>query len=208
MGDIVALVEKAAQEIDMKKAADMAAKMKKGQFDLDDLADQLSQMKKLGGMKGIMGMLPGMGKLKGQLDGLDEKIFDRQIAIVRSMTAKERRKPELLAASRKRRIAAGSGTRVEDVNKLLKMHRQMADMMKMMGKKKGGLFGGLGSMLGGGMPQIDPAELEAMAKSGQLPGGMGGLGGMGGGMPTLPKGMGLPGMGLPKGPLPPGFRKK
>jgi signal recognition particle subunit SRP54 len=208
MGDIVALVEKAAQEIDVKKAADMAAKMKKGQFDLDDLADQLSQMKKLGGMKGIMGMLPGMGKLKGQLDGLDEKIFDRQIAIVRSMTAKERRKPDLLAASRKRRIAAGSGTRVEDVNKLLKMHRQMADMMKAMGKRKGGLFGGLGSMLGGGMPQVDPAELEAMAKSGQLPGGLGGLGGMGGGMPTLPKGMGLPGMGLPKGPLPPGFRKK
>ena len=210
MGDIVALVEKAAQEIDMKKAADMAAKMKKGQFDLDDLADQLRQMKKLGGMKGIMGMLPGMGKFKGQLDGFDEKIFDRQIAIVRSMTVKERRKPELLAASRKRRIAAGSGTRVEDVNKLLKMHRQMADMMKMMGKKKGGLFGGLGSMFGGGS-QIDPAEIEAMAKSGQmpqLPPGLGGLGGMGGGMPTLPKGMGLPGMGMPKGPLPPGFGRK
>ncbi len=210
MGDIVALVEKAAQEIDVKKAAEMAAKMKKGQFDLNDLADQLGQMKKLGGMKGIMGMLPGMGKLKGQLDaaGLDDKIFDRQIAIVRAMTAKERAKPEILAASRKRRIAAGSGTRVEDVNKLLKMHRQMADMMKAMGKKKGGLFGGLGSMFGGGMPSIDPAELEAMAKSGQMPqlppGGLGGLGLP----PTLPKGMGLPGMGLPKGPLPPGFRKK
>ncbi len=208
MGDIVALVEKAAQEFDAKKAADMAAKMKKGQFDLDDLAEQLGQMKKLGGMKGIMGLLPGMGKLKGQLDGFDEKVFDRQVAIIRSMTAKERRKPELLAASRKRRVAAGSGTRVEDVNKLLKMHRQMADMMKAMGKnKKGGLFGGLGSMFGGGgMP--DPAELEAMAKSGQMPGlPPGGLGGMGG-MPTLPKGLGLPGMGLPKGPLPPGFRKK
>ncbi|MDK9697595.1 MAG: signal recognition particle protein [Siculibacillus sp.] len=208
MGDIVALVEKAAQEIDMKKAADMAAKMKKGQFDLDDLADQLGQMKKLGGMKGIMGMLPGMGKLKGQLDGFDEKVFDRQIAIIRSMTVKERRKPELLAASRKRRVAAGSGTRVEDVNKLLKMHRQMADMMKTMSKKKGGLFGGLGSLLGGGMPQMDPAELEAMAKSGQMPQLPPGFGGMGGGMPTLPKGMGLPGMGLPKGPLPPGFGKK
>ena len=207
MGDIVALVEKAAQEIDIKKAADMAAKMKKGQFDLDDLADQLGQMKKLGGMKGIMGMLPGMGKLKGQLDGFDEKVFDRQIAIIRSMTAKERRKPELLAASRKRRIAAGSGTKVEEINKLLKMHRQMADMMKAMGKKKGGLFGGLGGLLGGGMPQVDPAELEAMAKSGQMPQLPPGLGGMGG-MPTLPKGMGMPGMGLPKGPLPPGFRKK
>ena len=210
MGDIVALVEKAAAEIDVQKAAEMAAKMKKGQFDLDDLADQLGQMKKLGGMKGILGMLPGMGKIKGQLDaaGLDDKIFDRQIAIIRSMTQKERRKPELLAASRKRRVAAGSGTRVEDVNKLLKMHRQMADMMKAMGKKKGGLFGGLGSMFGGGMPQVDPAELEAMAKSGQMPqlppGGLGGLGLP----PTLPKGMGLPGMGLPKGPLPPGFRKK
>ena len=90
------------------------------------------------------------------------------------------------------------------------MHRQMADMMKMMGKKKGGLFGGLGSMFGGGS-QIDPAEIEAMAKSGQmpqLPPGLGGLGGMGGGMPTLPKGMGLPGMGMPKGPLPPGFGRK
>ncbi|WP_333826047.1 signal recognition particle protein [Pinisolibacter sp.] len=207
MGDIVALVEKAAAEIDIKKAADMAAKMKKGQFDLDDLADQLGQMKKLGGMKGIMGMLPGMGKLKGQLDGFDEKVFDRQIAIIRSMTAKERRKPEILAASRKRRIASGSGTRVEEINKLLKMHRQMADMMKAMGKKKGGLFGGLGGLLGGGMPQMDPAELEAMAKSGQMPQLPPGLGGMGG-MPTLPKGMGMPGMGLPKGPLPPGFRKK
>jgi signal recognition particle subunit SRP54 len=87
------------------------------------------------------------------------------------------------------------------------MHRQMADMMKAMGKKKGGLFGGLGSMFGGGMPQIDPAELEAMAKSGQMPQLPGGLGGLGL-PPTLPGGMGLPGMGLPKGPLPPGFRKK
>ncbi len=207
MGDIVALVEKAAQEIDIKKAADMAAKMKKGQFDLDDLADQLGQMKKLGGMKGIMGMLPGMGKLKASPAVFEKRFSPPKIAITRSTPPKEPRRRDLLAASRKRRIAAGSGTKVEEINKLLKMHRQMADMMKAMGKKKGGLFGGLGGLLGGGMPQVDPAELEAMAKSGQMPQLPPGLGGMGG-MPTLPKGMGMPGMGLPKGPLPPGFRKK
>ncbi len=221
MGDIVSLVEKAAQEIDIQQAAKAAQRMQKGQFDLDDLAEQLRQMQKLGGMKGIMGMMPGMGKMKGQLDaaGLDDRILKRQIAIIQSMTRKERTKPDLLNASRKRRVAAGSGTRVEDINRLIKMHRQMADMMKMMGKKKGGLLGGLGAMLGGGAPQIDPAQLEELAKSGKLPappGGMpgfpsGGLppmppgltGGMPGGFPGVPRG-GLPGLG-PKGPGFPGF---
>ncbi|MEJ1159784.1 signal recognition particle protein [Prosthecomicrobium sp. N25] len=219
MGDIVALVEKAAQELDIQKAAKAAQRMQKGLFDLDDFADQLRQMQKLGGMKGIMGMLPGMGKMAKQLDAaaLDDRIIKRQIAIITSMTKKERSKPELLNASRKRRVAAGSGTRVEDINRLLKMHRQMADMMKMMGKKKGGLLGGLGSLFGGG-PQIDPAQLEELARSGQLPmppGGAPGLppglppGGLGGaglppGFPGLPKGPGFPG---PKGPggLPGGF---
>ncbi|WP_181705044.1 signal recognition particle protein [Chthonobacter rhizosphaerae] len=220
MGDIVALVEKAAANIDAEKAAKMAARMGKGEFDLDDLAEQLKQMQKLGGMGGIMGLMPGMGKMKGQMAaaGLDDRFLKRQIAVIQSMTKKERAKPALLDAKRRRRIAAGSGTDVADVNKVLKMHRQMADMMKAMGKQKGGLFGGLGKMLGGGggMPDLanmDPAALEKMAKdmgmgggagglppglppglSKGLPPGLGGLPGMGG-MPRLP---GLPGMG--KGP--------
>jgi signal recognition particle subunit SRP54 len=212
MGDIVALVEKAAQEIDIQKAAKAAQRMQKGLFDLDDLSEQLKQMQKLGGMKGIMGLMPGMGKMKGQLDaaGLDDRFIKRQLAIISSMTKAERAKPEILAASRKRRIAAGSGTRVEDINRLLKQHRQMADMMKMMGKKKGGLLGGLGSMFGGGgMPDMDPAALEELAKSGKIPGmPQGGAGGLPGGLPPgLPGGMGLPKgfPGLPGGPKGPGF---
>lgn len=204
MGDIVALVEKAAQELDVQKAAKAAQRMQKGLFDLDDLAEQLGQMQKLGGMKGIMGLLPGMGKAMKQMEGanLDDRVIKRQIAIITSMTKKERQKPELLNASRKRRVASGSGTRVEDINRLLKMHRQMADMMKMMGKKKGGLLGGLGAMFGGGAPQIDPVQLEELAKSGKLPGMP--PGGMPGGMPPMPPG-GFGGMpGLPKGPGFPG----
>ncbi len=212
MGDIVSLVEKAAREIDQEKAAKMAARMQKGNFDLEDLADQLRQMEKLGGMSGIMGMMPGVGKLKKQLDGanIDDKVIKRQVAIIQSMTPQERRKPDLLKASRKKRIASGSGVDVADVNKLLKMHRQMADMMKQMGKGKGLLgkmMGGMG-LPGGGMPNIDPKELERMAQSGQLPGnlpgasggqmpglpgGLGGLGGLGG--PRLPGLGSLPGMG-------------
>jgi signal recognition particle subunit SRP54 len=219
MGDIVALVEKAAQDIDMQKAAKMAAKMQKGSFDLEDLRDQLGQMIKLGGLGGIMGMLPGVAKMKNQLAAanLDDKVLKRQIAIINSMTPRERKKPDLLNASRKRRIAAGSGTDVQDINKLLKSHRQMADMMKAMGKQKGGMMGGL---FGGGAPQIDPAALEEMAKSGKLPGlppgaslppGLPGgppgapppgLGGLPPGFPGLGGGRGpiLPGLGGPKGP--------
>jgi len=202
MGDIVSLVEKAAQNIDMEKAAKAAEKMRKGIFDLDDLADQLRQMEKIGGMSGMLGMLPGVGKIKKQLDGanIDDKMFKRQIAIISSMTAAERRNPDVLKASRKKRVAAGSGTKVEDVNRLLKQHRQMADMMKAMGKQKGGGMlgkmmgalggGGMGGMPPGGMPNIDPAQLEKLAKQ------MGG-GGMPGGLPPgLGKGVpGLPGLG-------------
>ena len=209
MGDIVSLVEKAAREIDQAETARMAEKMQKGIFDLQDLADQLRQMEKLGGMSGIMGMMPGVGKLKKQMSSanLDDKVIKRQVAIIQSMTPQERRKPELLKASRKKRIAAGSGVDVSDVNKLLKMHRQMADMMKQVGKGKGLLgkmMGGMGmpgagapgaGMPGGGMPQLDPKELEKMARSGQLPGGMPGLpGGLGSGFPGGP-GPKLPGMG-------------
>ena len=174
MGDIVSLVEKAAQNIDMEQAAKAAEKMRKGIFDLDDLADQLRQMEKIGGMSGMIGMMPGVGKMKKQIDGanLDDGMMKRQVAIISSMTKAERRNPDILKASRKKRIAAGSGTRVEEVNRLLKMHRQMADMMKAMGKRKGGgmlgkMMGALGGGMGGGMggmPNIDPAELEKLAK--------------------------------------------
>ncbi|MXN64827.1 signal recognition particle protein [Stappia sp. GBMRC 2046] len=212
MGDIVSLVEKAAQEFDADKAAKMAAKMKKGSFDLEDLAEQLKQMEKLGGMSGIMGMMPGVGKIKKQLDAanLDDKVVKRQVAIIQSMTPAERRRPELMKASRKKRVARGSGVDVADVNKLLKMHRQMADMMKQMGKGKG-LFGKLMGGMGGGMPQVDPKEIEKLAKSGQLPGGMPGGGGLPGGFPGagLPSGgmPGLPGLGGAKMPGLPGLGK-
>mgnify|MGYP000061876113 CR=1 FL=1 len=210
MGDIVSLVEKAAETIDAEKAAAMAKKMQSGKFDLNDLADQLRQMKKMGGMGGIMGMMPGMGKMKDQMAaaGMDDKIFDRQIAIIQSMTPKERSNPDVLKHSRKKRIAAGSGTNAAEINKLLKMHRQMADMMKSMKGKKGGgmmgkMMGGLAGKMGlpggmggmGGMPDLSkmsPKELEELQKQAQAAG----LGG--GGMPKLPGlggGPALPGMG-------------
>jgi len=163
MGDIVSLVEKAAETVNAEDAAKMAQKMKKGVFDLDDLKNQLLQMKKMGGMGGLMGMMPGMGKMKKQLAGanVDEKVFDRQVAIIQSMTKKERSTPNLLNASRRKRVAAGSGTSVQEINKLIKMHRQMADMMKKMSKGKGGLAGALGGMFGGGgMPNIDPSQMD------------------------------------------------
>jgi len=156
-------------------------------------------------------MLPGIGKMKAQLENanIDERIIKRQVAIIDSMTPKERRNPDILKASRKKRIAAGSGAKVEEVNKLLKMHRQMADVMKMMGGGKGrGMAGALGNMLGigkggmGGMPQPTPEQIEAMQKQ---------MGGGGGGLPPMPPGLsggkglpGLPGLG-PKGPGLPGL---
>jgi signal recognition particle subunit SRP54 len=213
MGDIISLVEKAAENIDAEKAAAMAAKMAKGKFDLDDLADQLRQMQKMGGMGGIMGLMPGMAGMKDKMAaaGLDDKLFGRQIAIIQSMTKAERANPDMLKHSRKKRIAAGSGTDAAAINKLLKMHRQMADMMKMMGGKgKGGMMkqmmgglagkmglGGLGGM--GGMPDlsnIDPKQLEALQKQAEAAG----LGKPGGGMPGLGGGLpgGLPGLGSAK----------
>src|SRR5271165_4413158 len=160
MGDIVSLVEKAAQSIDAAQAAKMAEKMRKGIFDLNDLSEQLVQIEKLGGMGGIMGMLPGVAKIKDQLASanLDEKFVKRQRAIVSSMTPKERRNPDILKASRKKRVAAGAGVNVEQVNRLLKQHRQMADMMKAMGGVgKRGVMGKLGQMMGlGNMPMPTP----------------------------------------------------
>ena len=216
MGDIVSLVEKAAETIDQEKAAAMARKMQAGKFDLNDLAEQLRQMQKMGGMGGIMGLLPGMGKMKDQLAaaGLDDKTFTRQIAIIQSMTPQERANPDILKHSRKKRIAAGSGTDAAQINRLLKMHRQMADVMKAMGgkgKKRGmmqALMGGMTQKMGlgglGGMPdpsRMDPKQLEALQKQmgaslpGGMPKGLPGLpgGGSPGGLPGLP-GSGLPGL--------------
>lgn len=215
MGDIVALVEKAAATIDAEKAARVAERMRKGAFDLADLRDQLEQMTKMGGMSGLLSLMPGIAKLKNKLAeaNLDERLIKRQVAIIDSMTPRERRNPDILKASRKKRIAAGSGTRVEDVNRLLKMHRQMADMMKAMGGAKRGPLAALGSMMGfgGGMPS--PEEMARLAEKmpGGAPGLPPGLPGSGGTLPptlpTLPPRLpgigGLPGLG--GGRLPPGF---
>ena len=149
MGDIVSLVEKASEEMDVEKAKKAAKKMAKGEFDMNDLADQFRQMRKMGGMGAILGMMPGMGKMKKAMDkagGLDDKEIVHQEAIISSMTKKERKSPKLLNASRKKRIARGSGTSVQEINKLIKAHRQMADMMKKMGK--------------GGMKGIGPAARQ------------------------------------------------
>ena len=210
-GDIVALVEKASQELDQAKAEKMARKLAKGQFDLDDLMGQLQQMKRMGGLQGIMGLLPGVAKMKAQMadSGVDDRMISRQEAIISSMTKAERKKPDLLNASRKRRIAAGAGVEVQDINRLLKQHRQMADMVKSLsrgGPKKmqqmaamlGGLGGGAGgpdmarlkAMGGGRMPEPSAEEMKALQDR---------LAGLGGGqMPNLPGG--LPGL--------PGFPKK
>jgi signal recognition particle subunit SRP54 len=154
MGDVVGLVEKAAENIDRDEAEKLAKKLQKGGFDLDDLAGQLKQLRKMGGMGGVMGMLPGIGKIKKQLEGanIDEKILKRQEAILSSMTKRERRNPKLLDGSRRRRIAAGSGTTVPEINRLLKQYQDMADMMKRMNKlgKKGLQRHGVQALLPGG----------------------------------------------------------
>ena len=204
MGDIISLVEKAATTIDAEKAARVAAKMRKGAFDLADLRDQLAQMQNMGGMSGLMSMLPGMAKMKNQLAerNLDETVLKRQMAIIDSMTPGERRNPEVLKASRKRRIASGSGTKPEDINKLLKMHRTMGDVMKAMGGAKRGPMAGLANMLGfgsGGMPSAEEMAKLAEKMPGGLPPGMPGAPGLPPtmpGRPSLPPNFpGLPGLG-------------
>ncbi len=183
MGDIVSLVEKAQETIEAEQAERMMRRMAKGRFNMNDLKMQLEQMLKMGGMEGVMGMMPGMGKMSKQMAGagLDDKMLKRQIALIQSMTKKERANPQILQASRKKRIAKGAGAQVSDLNKLLKMQRQMGDMMKKMGKMGKGkmLKQALGGMFGkgGDMPDMnDPAALEAAAKQlgtsmpGQLPG--------------------------------------
>lgn len=151
MGDIVSLVERAAESIDQAEAEKLAARMQKGQFSLEDYAQQLKQIGKMGGMSGLMGMLPGIAKVKAQLQdaNLDTGMLKKQAAIIGSMTVKERRQPEIIKASRKRRIAAGSGASVQEVNRLLKQFEDMRDMMKRMNKmgQKGMMRGGLASLL-------------------------------------------------------------
>ena len=163
-GDVVGLVERAAQVIDQEEAEAQAKKMLKGQFTLEDMADQIGQLRKMGDLKGLMGMMPGMGKMKKQIANadIDEKKIARQEAIIRSMTPKERKNPKLINGSRRKRIAAGSGTSVTEVNRLLKQFTQMSKMMKKMGKMGGkgglsGLLGGAGG--GGGMPDLPPGGL-------------------------------------------------
>ncbi len=136
MGDIVGFVEKAQEAFDEAEAKKFAQKMQKGHFDLDDLADQLKKISKLGGLSGLMGMLPGIGKIKDKIDeaGIDDKMVGRQLAIIGSMTLKERKNYKLLDASRKKRIAAGSGTDVAGVNRLLKQYQDMLQVMKRMNK--------------------------------------------------------------------------
>ena len=181
MGDVVSLVEKAAETIKVEEAEHLARKMAAGKFDLDDLRMQLRQMQQMGGLGMLAGMMPGMKKAKAAMasSGMDDKVLVHMDAIIGSMTAAERKRPELLNAKRKKRVAAGSGTEVQDVNKLLKMHQEMARAMKQI-KKMGGLKG-LGALfgkggLGGAMPGLGgPGGMGAMG------GGMSGLGGIGGG---------------------------
>ncbi len=171
MGDVVSLVERAAESIEADDAEAMAAKMAKGQFDMNDLRSQLKQMQKMGGMGALMGMIPGMKKAQAAManSGVDDRVLVRMDAIIGSMTPKERSKPELLQAKRKIRIAKGSGVTVQEVNKLLKMHQEMSSAMKRI-KKMGGMKG-LGALLGKG-------------------GGLGDMmGGGGGGIPGIPPGM-------------------
>jgi signal recognition particle subunit SRP54 len=155
MGDIVSLVEKAAETIEKEEAERLAARMQKGQFDLEDMAKQLQQLRKMGGMSGVMNLLPGVGKIKQQMANanIDETVIKRQEAIIGSMTREERKNPKVIHASRKKRIAAGSGTSVQDVNKLLKQHLQMSDMMKRMSKLgQKGFTRSIMAGMGGGFP--------------------------------------------------------
>jgi signal recognition particle subunit SRP54 len=189
MGDIVSIVEKAAAAVNADEAERMAQRMSKGEFDMNDLRTQLRQMQRMGGLGALAGMMPGMKKAKAAIanSGMDDRVLLHMDAIIGSMTPKERAKPELLNAKRKIRVAKGSGTQVQDVNKILKMHQEMARAMKQI-RKMGGLKG-LAAMFGkGGMGAAMPGLDQQMG-----PGGLGGLGGMGGGGAKLPGLGGMPG---------------
>ena len=197
MGDVVSLVERAQETIKAEEAEALAAKMAKGQFDLNDLRAQLQQMQRMGGLGALAGMLPGMGKIKNQINEsgvLEGNVLGRLDAIITSMTPKERAKPDILNAKRKIRVAKGSGTTVQEVNRLLKMHQEMSTAMKRL-RKMGGL-GKLAAMFGGGGGGGGGGGMGGLGGLGG-PGGMGGPGGVGGpgglGGPGLPPG-GLPGL--------------
>ncbi len=185
-GDIVGLVEKAVETADREENEKLAKKLAKGKFDFDDMEKQLAQIIQIGGLKGVMGMLPGVQKMKNQIadSALDDKQVHRQIAIIRSMTKAERAKPDLLNGKRRARIAKGAGVEVSEVNRLLKMHRNMADMAKAMGKGK--MPFGMPGMPGGGMPS--PEALKQLGSGKPLPGlnPQSGLPGLPGGLPGLP----------------------
>jgi signal recognition particle subunit SRP54 len=191
MGDIVALVEKAQETIEAQQAEKMMKRFQKGQFNMNDLKLQLEQMMKMGGMESIMGMMPGAAKMNKQASeaGMDDRVFKRQIALINSMTKKERANPQVLQASRKKRVAKGSGLEVSELNKLLKMHRQMSDVMKKMGRggmlkqAMRGMFGKGTNLENFDPKNMDAKDLEKAAK--QLGGG-------------LSPGK-LPGLGLPPG---------
>jgi signal recognition particle subunit SRP54 len=192
MGDVVSLVERAAETIQVEEAEALAAKMAKGQFDLNDMRSQLAQMRRMGGLGALAAMMPGIKKAQAAMNagGVDDKVLIHMDAIISSMTLKERAKPEIISAKRKIRIAKGAGRTVQEVNKILKMHQEMASAMKRI-KKMGGLKG-LAAMFGGG-------------GVGDMLGGAGGAA-AGGGLPQLSGGgmPGLPGKGAPFN-LPPGF---
>ncbi len=192
MGDVVSLVERAVETINQEDAAAMAAKFEKGKFDFNDMLAQFNQLKRMGGMGSIMKMLPGLGKMADQIDGanIDSSIMKRQEAIILSMTKQERAKPVLLNASRRKRIAAGSGVTVQDVNKLVKQYEQMETVMKKM-RKMG--MGGMMSAMKGFMGKDDQDKLELMREEQGLPP-MPGMPGAMKGMPGMP-GMGMPGLG-------------
>ncbi|MFN3276706.1 MAG: signal recognition particle protein [Paracoccus sp. (in: a-proteobacteria)] len=195
MGDIVALVEKAQAVFEVEQAERMMKRFQKGLFNMNDLRGQLEQMQKMGGMQSVMGMMPGMAKMAKQAEaaGFDDKVVRHQIALINSMTKKERANPDLLQASRKKRIAAGAGMEVSDLNKLLKMQKQMADTMKKLGKMgKGGMMKqAMRAMTGkgGGLPDMDNLDPAKMAEAQKLladPKGLGGQLGRAG----LPGGLG------------------
>ena len=192
MGDIVALVEKAQQVLEVEQAERMMKRFQKGLFNMNDLKMQLDQMLKMGGMQSVMGMMPGMGKMSkaAEAAGFDDTMLKRQIALINSMTKKERANPDLLQASRKKRIAAGAGLEVSELNKLLKQHRQMADMMKSMGKK-GMLKQAMSGMFGKGAatPDTDPLDPKIMQQAARQLGMNPGMSGLGGGLPSGLSGM-------------------
>lgn len=163
-GDVVSLVEKAIENVDRDEAEKMAKKMMKGKFDLEDMLSQLKQVQKIGSMGSLLGMIPGLSKFKTQIEqaGIGDNLVKKQEAIILSMTKSERRNPDIIKASRKKRIAAGAGVEVHEVNKLLKSYEQMSTLMKKMGK-----MGGLSAMMGGAMPGLQGNPL------GKLPGGLG-----------------------------------